>query len=349
VKLFDEISIRGAYATGFRAPSLHQRYFSNESTQFVAGAATQVLTANNDNAIVGKFGVESLKPELSRSGSVGLAGRVAKTFTFTVDAYNIDISDRIVFSSQYARERTGAGVLIPTGVVNQILNTVDPGAQINSVQFFTNAITTNTAGLDVVLTNRFTLGSKSNLLLSVAGNLNKTVVRSINGSAQIESDPSLKAKLFDRLERSRFETAVPKNKLNLTANYTVDKLSFVARAVRFGEVKFSNAVDPTIASNNLPAELDQTFSPKWVTDFSISYAASKRLSLTIGANNIFDVYPDKLFINQRNNENNLSGVAGSTYTGSLDNTSNGRFLYPRAVSQFGFNGRFVYGKIACTF
>lgn len=349
VKLFDEISIRGAYATGFRAPSLHQRYFSNESTQFVAGAATQVLTVNNDNPIVGKFGVESLKPELSKSGSVGLAGRVAKTFTFTIDAYNIDISDRIVFSSQYARERTGAGVLIPTGVVNQILNTVDPSAQINSVQFFTNAITTNTAGLDVVLTNRFILGAKSNLLLSVAGNLNKTIVRSVNGSAQIESDPSLKAKLFDRLERSRFETAVPKNKLNLTANYTVDKLSFVARAVRFGEVKFSNAVDPTIASNNLPAELDQTFSPKWVTDFSISYAASKRLSLTIGANNIFDVYPDKLFINQRNNENNLSGVAGSTYTGSLDNTSNGRFLYPRAVSQFGFNGRFVYGKIACTF
>jgi len=239
--------------------------------------------------------------------------------------------------------------LIPTGVVNQILNTVDPNAQVNSVQFFTNAITTNTAGLDVVLTNKFYLGSKSNLLLSIAGNLNKTVVRSINGGDKIESDPTLKAKLFDRLERSRYESSVPKNKLNITANLTIDKLSFVARTVRFGEVTYLNAIDPNIPSNNLPVQLDQTFTPKWVTDFSVSYAANKTLTLTIGANNIFDVYPDKLYINPRNNANNLSGIPAENYTGNLDNTSNGRFLYPRAISQFGYSGRYVYAKIGCTF
>lgn len=348
VKLFGDIALRGAYATGFRAPSLHQRYFNNESTQFVAGQPTQVLTVNNDNAIVSQFGVGSLKPEISKSGSLGLAGKIS-TFTFTIDAYNIDIKDRIVFSSQYARERTSTGALIPTGPVNQILNTVDPNAQVNSVQFFTNAITTNTAGLDVVLTNRFNLGTKSNLLLSVAGNLNKTVVRSINGSDKIESDATLKAKLFDRLERSRFESSVPKNKLNITATYTVDKLSIVARTVRFGEVTYLNAIDPTVTANGLPLEMDQTFSPKWVSDLSVSFAAGKGVTVTAGANNIFDVYPDKLYINPRNNEDNLSGVAGATYAGGLDNTSNGRFLYPRAVSQFGFTGRYVYGKIAYTF
>ena len=347
VKLFGDISLRGAYATGFRAPSLHQRYFNNESTQFVASLPTQVLTVNNDNPIVSQFGVGSLKPEISKSGSLGLAGRI-KTFTFTIDAYNIDIKDRIVFSSQYARERNSAGALI-AGPVNDILNTVDPNAQVNSVQFFTNAIKTNTAGLDVVLTNRFTLGAKSNLLLSVAGNLNKTVVREVKGSPAIEGNATLKAKLFDRLERSRFESSVPKNKLNLTANLTLDKLSFVARTVRFGEVTYLNAVDPTIPANNLPVEMDQTFTPKWVSDFSVSYAANKSLTVTVGANNIFDVYPDELYISPRNNEDNLSGIAGQTYSGSLDNTSNGRFLYPRAVSQFGFSGRYVYGKIAYTF
>ncbi|TDG37536.1 TonB-dependent receptor [Pedobacter changchengzhani] len=348
VKLFGDVSLRGAYATGFRAPSLHQQYFNNESTQFVGTNATQVLTVNNANPIVAQFGVGALKPEISKSGSLGLAGRIAKTFTFTIDAYNIDIKDRIVFSSQYARERSG-GVLVPTGVVNQILNTVDPTAQVNSVQFFTNAITTNTAGIDVVLTNKFTFSSKSNLILSVAGNVNKTVVRSIQGSPKIESDPNLKAKLFDRLERSRFESSVPKNKLNLTATLNIEKLSFVARTVRFGEVTFLNAVDPNIPANGLPVQLDQTFSPKWVSDFSVSYQASKVWSVTVGANNIFDVYPDKLYIDPRDNANNLSGTPGNTYSGSLDNTSNGRFLYPRAVSQFGFNGRYVYGKIACTF
>ncbi|WP_426326825.1 TonB-dependent receptor [Pedobacter sp. R-06] len=348
VKLFDDISLRGAYATGFRAPSLHQQYFNNESTQFVGTDATQVLTVNNANPIVAQFGVGALKPEISKSGSLGLAGKIAKTFTFTIDAYNIDISDRIVFSSQYARERVN-NIPVPTGVVNQILNTVDPTAQINSVQFFTNAITTNTAGIDVVLTNRFNLGAKSSLILSIAGNVNKTVVRSIQGSDKIESDPTLKAKLFDRLERSRFESSVPKNKLNITATYNVNKLSFVARTVRFGEVTYLNAIDPNIPANGLPIQLDQTFAPKWVTDFSVSYAASKTWSVTVGANNIFDVYPDKLYINPRNNENNLSGDTASNYSGGLDNTSNGRFLYPRAVSQFGFNGRYVYGKIACTF
>jgi len=348
VKLIEDIALRGAYATGFRAPSLHQQYFNNESTQFVGTVATQVLTVNNSNPIVSQFGVGELKPEISKSGSIGLAGRVAKTFTFTVDAYNIDISDRIVFSSQYARERSG-GVLVPTGVVNQILNTVDPTAQINSVQFFTNAITTNTAGIDVVLTNKFTLGAKSSLILSVAGNVNKTVVRSVQGSDRIESDPALKAKLFDRLERSRFESSVPKNKLNITATYNIDKLSFVARTVRFGEVTYLNAIDPNIPANGLPAQLDQTFSPKWVSDFSVSYAASKVWSVTVGANNIFDVYPDKLYIDPRNNASNFNSSPTSNYSGSLDNTSNGRFLYPRAVSQFGFSGRYVYGKIACTF
>lgn len=348
VKVIGDISLRGAYATGFRAPSLHQQYFNNESTQFVGTVATQVLTVNNSNPIVGQFGVGALKPEISKSGSIGLAGRIAKTFTFTVDAYNIDISDRIVFSSQYARERSG-GVLVPTGVVNQILNMVDPTAQINSVQFFTNAIKTNTAGIDVVLTNKFTLGAKSSLILSVAGNVNKTVVRSVQGSDRIESDPTLKAKLFDRLERSRFESSVPKNKLNITATYNVDKLSFVARTVRFGEVTYLNAIDPNIPANGLPTQLDQTFSPKWVSDFSVSYAASKVWSVTVGANNIFDVYPDKLYIDPRNNPNNFNSASTSSYSGGLDNTSNGRFLYPRAVSQFGFSGRYVYGKIACTF
>ncbi|MFD2285037.1 TonB-dependent receptor [Pedobacter petrophilus] len=348
VKLIGDVALRGAYATGFRAPSLHQQYFNNESTQFVGTVATQVLTVNNSNPIVGQFGVGELKPEISKSGSIGLAGRIAKTFTFTVDAYNIDISDRIVFSSQYARERSG-GVLVPTGVVNQILNTVDPTAQINSVQFFTNAITTNTAGIDVVLTNKFTLGAKSSLILSVAGNVNKTVVRSVQGSDRIESDPTLKAKLFDRLERSRFESSVPKNKLNITATYNVDKLSFVARTVRFGEVTYLNAIDPNIPANGLPTQLDQTFSPKWVSDFSVSYAASKVWSVTVGANNIFDIYPDKLYIDPRNNASNFNSSPTSNYSGGLDNTSNGRFLYPRAVSQFGFSGRYVYGKISCTF
>ena len=84
-------------STGFRAPSLHQHYFNNESTQFVNGTATQVLAINNDNDIVRQFGVGSLKPEISTSYSVGLTGKLFNNLTFSIDAYEINIDDRIVF------------------------------------------------------------------------------------------------------------------------------------------------------------------------------------------------------------------------------------------------------------
>ena len=112
IKVFNEFSIRGGAATGFRAPSLHQRYFNNESTQFVQGQPTQVLTVNNDNNIVRQFGVGSLRPEISTSYSLGIAGELFRTLILSIDAYQIDIDNRIVFSSQYARERAANGDLV---------------------------------------------------------------------------------------------------------------------------------------------------------------------------------------------------------------------------------------------
>ncbi len=347
-KIINDFAIRGAVATGFRAPSLHQRYFNNESTQFVNSVPTQVLTVNNDNSVVRQFGVGSLKPEISNSYSLGLTGKVS-TFTFTVDAYQIDIKDRIVFSSQYVRERT-AGVLNPNGLVNKILNTVDPNAQINSVQFFTNAINTTTRGLDVVLSDRININTakRQSLVLSAAANFNRTEVTSVQGSGIIEGDPSLKARLFDRLERSRYESAVPRSKINLSATFDSEKWNISARTVRFGEVTFKNQVDPTIAANNLPLEMDQTFSAKWITDLTVSYKINKMLTATVGANNLFDVYPDRMYIDPRNREDNFTGDPAANYTAGRDNTSNGRFLYSRAVTQFGFNGRFVFAKLGFT-
>ena len=344
VKIIGDFAIRGAVASGFRAPSLHQRYFNNESTQFVQGQPTQVLTVNNDNTVVSQFGVGSLKPEISQSYSVGLAGKLAENLTFTVDAYQLNIDDRIVFSSQYTRERNAAGNQNPAGTVNQILNTVDPNGNINSVQFFTNAIATKTKGLDVVLSDRFDIGTSGNrITLTAAANFNDTNVEEVRGSAKIENDPVLKTRLFDRLERSRFESSVPRNKITLSGNYTAKSFGLLLRTVRFGEVTFLNAVDPTAA--NLPLQMDQTFTPKWVTDLTVNYKFRKDMNFAIGVNNLFDVYPDKMYIDPRNRENNLSGDPTQSYSGGRDNTSNGRFLYSRAVTQFGFNGRFVFGKL----
>lgn len=344
-KFYQDFAVRGSIATGFRAPSLQQRYFSNVSTQFINGTANQVLTVNNDNPIVRAFGIGSLKAETSNSYSLGLTGKISQVLSFTVDAYQIDVKNRIVLSSAYTRQLNPDGTQVATDPVNQILNNANVSANINSVQFFSNAVSTKTQGLDAVLTSRMNLGFKGDkLVLSAALNLNKTNVGGINTSNLIANNPILTNNLFNRYTRCLLESAVPKSKIDLSANYINKRWGILLRAVRFGEVTYLNQVDPTIPSNNLPLAIDQTFAAKWVTDLTVNYTFTKQFNFAIGINNLFDVYPDQAYIDPRNNVNNLTN-----YTGGRDNTYNGRFLYSRNVQQFGFNGRFIFGKVSYAF
>jgi len=342
-KVFQDIALRGAFATGFRAPSLHQHYFNTVSMQYPTASPNpiQVLTANNDNPVVRQFGVGSLKPEISTSYSAGIVGKIFKKIIFTIDAYQIDIRDRIVFSSQYARNEK-------TGQVNRILNAVDPTQAISSVQFFTNAINTRTRGLDIVASDKFVFG-KHSLNVAAAANFNKTEVTSVNPPAAIAA-AELRQNIFNRQERGRYEMGIPRSKINLALTYAISKYSVLLRTVRFGMVGNRNLNDPAASKGALPPEIDQDFSAKWITDLVFSYKISKNLDFTAGGNNIFDIYPDRMYIDPRNNQNNLASKNdGLDYTNTRDGTNNGRFLYSRDAMQFGFNGRYVYGKLTFTF
>ncbi|TDN37450.1 TonB-dependent receptor [Hymenobacter sp. UV11] len=338
--LIDAIALRGSIGNGFRAPSLQQRYFTNTSTQFVSGVANQVLTVNNDNPIVRNgytaggtgqqgFGVESLKQEKSTNYSVGLTARDGHGFTLTVDAYQIDIKDRIVLSSQFTRTN-------PT--VAAILGTLP----VSRVQFFANAVNTRTQGIDIVANERLPIGDNSRLLLTAAANFNKTEVTSFNSSSStINSDQTagtsnLQNTLFDRAQRTRLESGNPRSKINLSAAYTVGKFGIEARSVRFGEVKTADA-DPARAN------LDQTYSAKWITDLTLSAQVTKQVGLIIGVNNLFNVYPDKIYVNPRNDPNNFSADPNLSYNSSLDNSNRGRFLYN--ANQFGFNGAYYFARV----
>src|SRR4029077_15996642 len=90
-------SIRTSVSNGFRAASLHQRYFQSTSTQFVGGAPQNTFTVNNFNSIVrDAFGIKDLKPEKSTNLSVGVAGKIGRNITYTIDGYYIYIRDRVV-------------------------------------------------------------------------------------------------------------------------------------------------------------------------------------------------------------------------------------------------------------
>ncbi len=341
------IALRGSASTGFRAPSLHQRYFQNTSTQFVNGLPSNTLTVNNDNPIARTvIGVDALKPETSVNYTLGFTARGGRNFTLTVDAYQIDITNRIVYSGSFTRAQLGFGATDYLGV--------------NLVRFFANAANTRTQGLDIVGSERVTVGS-GRLTLTAALNFNKTMVTAINSTPLIDAaknnppdaNPStwFRTALFDRNQVSIIEDYLPRSKWNLSASYSIGKFDITARAVRFGEVKYKATLDPQAKKSdgtyfntqfsrdaNGQSYIDQTFNPVWITDLNVSFRATKTINVTLGANNLFDVYPDQIYIDPRN-------AQGSTdYSSGRDNSNRGRFLY--LANQGGFNGRYVYGRIA---
>ncbi|TGD81152.1 TonB-dependent receptor [Hymenobacter wooponensis] len=324
--LTPDVALRGAISNGFRAPSLQQRYFTNSSTQFTSGELRDVLTTNNDDPITRAFGIGSLKQETSNNYSLGLTARLLRNITLTVDAYQIDIDDRIVLSSQFSRS---------TDAVAAILNANQRPNQnpVQGVQFFANAVNTRTRGIDIVANQRLTLSADSRLTLTAAANFNETNVRSFNSSEFIDNNASLQNTLFDRAQRARLENGQPRSKINLSADYGYKIFSVNVRTVRFGEIQTKDA-------NPDRSYIDQTFSAKWVTDLVLSAQVLKQVGVSIGVNNLFDVYPDRLYQDPNNNEQSLN------YT-TLDATNRGRFPY--SSNQFGYSGGFYFGRVNVSF
>ena len=235
---------------------------------------------------------------------------------------------------------------------------------VNIVRFFANAANTQTKGIDIVATERLNLG-KGRLTLSAAVNFNRTRVISVNPSAFLNSkannedrggnpDNWPRTLFFDRSQVALLETGLPRSKFNLSAAYTINKFDISFRTVRFGEVTNLTTADPytinpatstywntQFARNETGnALLDQTFSPIWISDITIGYKLTRILNLQVGANNVFDVYPDQLYVDPRN------ALGSVDYNSGRDLSNRGRILYPS--NQGGFNGRFIFARLSAT-
>jgi iron complex outermembrane receptor protein len=327
-KFAEAFSIRAAISNGFRAPSIHQRYFSAISTVFVSVAGQleprQQGTFRNDGAVAAAFGIPSLKAESSTNLSVGITSQIAKNVSLTIDLYQIDIKDRIILTSSFVRGTAGTGL--------QIANILDGAGQrdVNSAIFFTNAVNTRTQGVDIVFSATPQIGNGS-LGITLAGNLNKTEVQ---GTPQVSATlppDQFGNQIFNRQEKGRLEFSQPRSKFTLGFSYKVNKFGANLRITRFGEVQTLDPADP---------RLDEIFSPKMISDLSVSYKVAKFLQVVIGANNILDTYPDKLQKIQ---------ALTATNTIPLDNSSFGRFVYSRNATQFGFNGGYYYVSLNANF
>ncbi len=348
LKIADGFNFRGAVATGFRAPSLQQKYFNSKSTQFIRSVPLEVGTFSNGSEASRLLGIPNLKQEDSYSYSAGFTYKVPKTdLTFTVDGYYIQIKNRVVLTGQFAR---------PIGAVTGdalLLQKAFDSARANSATFFTNAINTASKGIDLIISNRFKF-DEFILKTDVAGTLSRTKkVGDIQASDILKNTGNLN-NYFDELSRVYLESAVPNTKLSLMNTLTVRKLEIFLRHTFFGAVTDPNVADvngdgivegATINGQFVPVE-HPVYEGKTLTDFSVSYAIYKKWRVTIGANNIFDIYPDK------NLKTQTAAVASPLFAGGyappavIDLSNNNQLQYSRNVSQFGFNGRFVFARLS---
>ncbi len=348
IKAGKGLNLRGAIATGFRAPSLQQKYFNSTATQFLGGVPFEVGTFTNESKAAKLLGIPNLKQETSSSYSAGVTYKVPNsTLTLTVDGYFIKIKDRIILTGQFARP-TGT----PTGD-QLVLQQAFDQAGATSATFFTNAINTESKGIDYIVSNKFNFDGFT-LKTDLAGTVSRTKkVGDIKASDILKNTGNLN-NYFDEASRIYLESAVPRSKLALINTLNYKKMEFFLRHTYFGAVTDPNTTDingnglvegETVNGQFLATE-HPTFGGRTITDFSVGFIATKTLRITIGANNIFDIYPDKNLKTQTAARPNSAGVYGTT--GTIDLSNNNQFEYSRNVSQFGFNGRYIFARLSLT-
>jgi iron complex outermembrane receptor protein len=305
-KIGSGISLRASGSTGFRAPSLQQRFYANTSTLFVSGVPYDVGTFPNDSRPAKLLGIPSLRPEKSKSVSAGITANLGK-IKVTVDGYFTRINDRVVYTDLF-QGSNAPNASEADKELYQILSQ----ANASRAQFFANAINTETRGVDFVISYAQRLGAGT-LTADLAGTFSKTQqVGDIKASELLKGKENI---YFSNSNRIYLENAVPNQKANLSLNYTLKKFNVFLRNNYFGGVTEANN---TIANQ-------QFYNPRFVTDLSFGYNIVKGLKVTIGANNLLDIYPEKISITAIN--------------------QSGQFIYSRSATQFGFNGRYLFGRL----
>jgi len=304
LKASDNFNIRGGLQTGFRAPSLHQIHYNSTSTLFVDGIPFEVGVFSNTSRIARVLGIEQLKEETSFGATLGFTANIPDVnMKITVDGYIINIDDRVIETGQF------------TDNGNPELAALFAQANAERVGFFANAVDTQTKGIDIVINQKGELSDNLFLTNTLAFTFSETDIDGVHIPESIV-EAGLSDTFFDQTSRTYLQKAVPRVKGNLSNNLAIgDKWNIFLRNAYFGEV--------TEATNS---DTPQDYGGKIITDLTFGYQLGENTRLTVGANNLFDVYSDL----------------------TVDFRSTGRFIYSRRSQQFGTNGRFLFARLNFT-
>jgi len=323
-KLTDNFSIRGSYNRGFRAPSVSQLGTINNTSTVQNGSVVITRQVEAADTRLEQLGITQPEAEISNNFNIGLTAKLLDgALLLTADAYLININDRIVISERLNTANFPA--------VAQLF----PDSR--EIRFFTNHADTRTQGIDIVAAYKRTFAEKHSLNLSLAATWNGTEVVSQKATPSEILAGSTGQENFNLLGQTAIElieVAVPRQKLLLSGIYNYNNLGITLRFTRYGSVQaFSRGLSPEDSNticNSEGSRCVQEFAPKVVTDLAFTWTFSETFSLTAGANNILDVYPDK-YNTDRNG-----------FIGSASSYAAGQIPYSRNSNQFGFNGRYLY-------
>ncbi|MBS3895320.1 TonB-dependent receptor [Silanimonas sp.] len=308
----DGFALRGSIQNGFRAPSPQQQFFTSTATNFIGGVPFDITTFPVADPVAIALGARPLEAEESINLGLGAVFNFGQA-SLTIDAYAIDIDNRIVLSEN----------LIQASVRNFL--TAQGFVGIGGGRFFLNGVDTETRGVDVVFNLPIETATAGRFDLTLTGNVNETSVTRTPTTAPIAAiDPNIR--LFDRVNVLIFEEGNPRNKFGANLDWTLGRFSATLRATRYGE-----ALNPG-SNNPLEAGLDFRIPAEVLIDLEGRVQFSERWELAIGADNLTDTYPEPFPVN----------ITVNSQQRTLNPTGNTPFSN---YSPFGRSGRFVYGRL----
>jgi iron complex outermembrane recepter protein len=342
-----EFAVRGTVSTGFRAPTLAEEYYT--TTNVSPDSATVQLQPNSKAAT--DLGLGNLRPETSTNYTAGVVFKPTETLLATLDAYQINIHNRIVSSGTLNSVVNGTRVGTPnanglTPIEQAILDSgnqspaqIVPGGSY-SITLFTNGIDTRTRGADFALDLPVDYGV-GKVDWSLGASYNETTVTNIRGNPVALTGQPLFATgsvLYDQTALSDITSASPKYLFNLGALLTWNRLTVNLREQVYGaSTEYVSNGGHTVANPNgsTVSYLKNEIGVTPITNLDVSYEALAGLRLSVGAVNLLNRYPNKV------NGDLLAGYAAA-YNRSTVNQ------YP-SFSPYGFNGGFYYLKATYRF
>lgn len=254
--LIDELAIRGAVSTGFRAPAAGQLFGQSQTSQlngqdFILDA---VLLPGSPAAQI--FGSTPLVPETSFSLSAGVVFTPSSNFNATIDFYQIDVDDRLLLIPSRPTTLAERAQLAAIGYPN--------GALIEEVRYFINAVDTRVRGIDFVATYDIDWNTDARTNISASVAYNEQILRRNPGG------------FIPPNQVIEYQDGIPAWRGNVTLNQYFGDLRLMARGVYFGE---------WIRAGGLPREA------AFLVDLEAEYNGIENVSLALGARNVGNKFP----------------------------------------------------------